>query len=207
MPNTSRYFCLKDAGLCTRCGKAEPADGRVQCPACIQAEALARPTQMKARYYARIAAGLCSRCGKRPPREGLKECEDCRTYTLARDASASDASKERRRENQRAWRKADPERDRQRTLRYREKLRTKTFERYGTTCQCCGESNWAFLTLDHTDGNGNVHRRALFGANIGGGQFYKHLRSAGWPDGYQTLCYNCNMAKAHYGVCPHQTRV
>lgn len=200
---TDRYATLKAAGICPRCAKRPRSATRLICAPCIEAEAARRPEQMKARYVARLAAGLCTRCGKRNALTGNKSCELCRTVLLERARQASDEAKEHRRALHRVWRAANPDNDRARSLTYRRKLKAAALARYGTACQCCHEDNPAFLTLDHINGDGNTHRRALFGANISGTSFYKKLRQAGWPDGLQTLCWNCNMAKAHYGICPH----
>lgn len=77
----------------------------------------------------------------------------------------------------------------------------------GAICACCEESHPAFLTLDHIDGNGNVHRRAMFGKtkNAGSGAMYHALAKAGFPKGFQVLCYNCNCGRhRNGGVCPHK---
>lgn len=33
------------------------------------------------------------------------------------------------------------------------------------------------------------------------------LKTNGYPDGFQTLCHNCNMAKGFYGICPHKEKL
>lgn len=73
---------------------------------------------------------------------------------------------------------------------------------YGGVCKCCGEPRSIFLTIDHVDGNGAEHRREL--ASKGGPRFVDWLRRSGWPEGYQVLCWNCNLARAIAGSCPHQ---
>jgi hypothetical protein len=55
-----------------------------------------------------------------------------------------------------------------------------------------------FLTIDHIDGGGSQHRREV------GGRIARWLIAQGLPDGFQTLCHNCNYAKYRLGVCPHQ---
>lgn len=66
-------------------------------------------------------------------------------------------------------------------------------------CVCCGEKEVKFLTFDHIDGNGNKHKKEN---NIRSMPIW--LKKNNYPDGFQILCYNCNCAKGHYGVCPHQ---
>jgi hypothetical protein len=85
----------------------------------------------------------------------------------------------------------------------REQTRQQVFEHYGRSCACCGESEDAFLCLDHVDGGGNKHRQSLGPAAIGSG-FYFWIVRQGFPTGFQTLCWNCNSAKHQRGACPHQ---
>lgn len=88
--------------------------------------------------------------------------------------------------------------------RARQKLRAEALAAYGGSCACCGEGREPFLTIDHVEGSGNVHRRQVGGSNLSGGETsYRWLKNRGWPEGFQVLCANCNMAKER-GVCPHQ---
>ena len=68
------------------------------------------------------------------------------------------------------------------------------------SCSCCGETQIEMLCLDHINNNGAEHRRNESGAS----SLPTYLRSRGFPAGYQVLCFNCNVAKYHYGTCPHQ---
>lgn len=63
-------------------------------------------------------------------------------------------------------------------------------------CACCSESIYAFLCIDHIDGCPEGYKRPR--------HIYNFLTKAGFPPGYQVLCYNCNNAKHTQGVCPHQ---
>ena len=73
---------------------------------------------------------------------------------------------------------------------------------YGGHCVCCGECTPEFLTIDHINGGGNQHRIKL---KRTGWRFYLWLKKQGWPkEDYQLLCMNCNLAKHHFGGCPHQ---
>src|SRR6266702_8161662 len=51
----------------------------------------------------------------------------------------------------------------QRAKRNRENLKREVFEAYGNKCNCCGEANQGFLTIDHIDGRGAEQKRNLFG--------------------------------------------
>lgn len=112
------------------------------------------------------------------------------------------------------WRKNNPERWRelqsrgrnQRAERQRQKHRNAVFAHYGEQCVCCGESERLFLTIDHINNDGAEHRRSLK-AKIGNGgtAFFAWLCRSKFPEGFQTLCRNCNWGKhANGGVCPHQ---
>lgn len=69
-------------------------------------------------------------------------------------------------------------------------------------CTCCGETEIKFLGIDHIDGGGTKHRKATKS------KYMMHwLKIQGYPDGFQTLCHNCNMAKGFYGVCPHKEKL
>jgi hypothetical protein len=68
------------------------------------------------------------------------------------------------------------------------------------TCPGCPVIEREFLALDHIEGGGGKHRK-----ETGRGfAFFYWLRRNGFPPLFQLLCHNCNMAKAFYGVCPHQ---
>ena len=94
----------KAAGICTACGTASAAPGRVRCEPClekrraadrakyaagkaaglpyggsnIEAKRRSARARSKKRQRERIAAGLCIRCGVHPPAEGGATCLTCR---------------------------------------------------------------------------------------------------------------------------------
>lgn len=59
------------------------------------------------------------------------------------------------------------------------------------SCVLCGESRLPCLTIDHINGGGTKHRRSLNIPNGGGLHFYKWLLTNNYPEGYRTLCWNC----------------
>lgn len=71
----------------------------------------------------------------------------------------------------------------------------------GESCACCGESTFEFLTIDHVDNDGHIHRRQINQRNI-----YEWLAKVDYKTDFrlQTLCFNCNFAKRYNGECPHQ---
>ena len=62
----------REAGLCTRCGKQQPVEGRTVCEPCREA----RGEREREQYAARRAAGECGRCGAHAP-DGSARCERC----------------------------------------------------------------------------------------------------------------------------------
>lgn len=87
--------------------------------------------------------------------------------------------------------------------RYYAKVKKDILQHYckgNIACNCCGESKEQFLTLDH------IEPFSLTKAGPRGGRtLYQWLRKRNYPEGFQVLCYNCNMARAKYdGVCPHK---
>lgn len=77
--------------------------------------------------------------------------------------------------------------------------RQRVIEAYGGRCTCCGESQWQFLSIDHINNDGAKHRSEIGQSNV-----YKWAEDNGFPNTLRLLCYNCNMARAFYGVCPHE---
>ena len=59
-------------------------------------------------------------------------------------------------------------------------------------CVKCGITDIDVLTIDHINGNGSSHRRAI---GIEGNFFYRWLIRNNYPKGYQALCFNCNIKK------------
>lgn len=80
------------------------------------------------------------------------------------------------------------------------KIKKAVVEAYGSKCECCGETMIEFLTIDHINGDGFLHRR-----KVGKGRrIYADLLKAGCPkDNYRLLCFNCNITRGFYGYCPH----
>lgn len=159
--------------------------------------------QQTARRQERKRNGLCTRCGKKREDE-FYICKECRDKHNAW-CKKPDVY-QRRSEQQSKWAKSEKAKPvlNRRDKKYYDKVREDVFEHYGKSCACCGEHRNEFLTIDHINGGGNKHRKEIFGKQEGGKRFWAWLRSSKFPDGYQTLCYNCNIAKHIYGECPHQ---
>ena len=68
-------------------------------------------------------------------------------------------------------------------------------------CNCCGEKMYKFLAIDHIDnryGTGKEHRKRS------GPALQDWIIKNNFPEGFQILCHNCNVAKGHDGICPHK---
>ena len=126
----------------------------------------------------------CPRCGVEKPSSGFYlQSDGRRSFSWCRECN-----------------------NRHRIARFREDryLALAHYGRGDIRCRCCGESNVEFLALDHVNNDGGEHRRAI--GKKGGNSFYAWLRKTGYT--YEHLvvaCHNCNLARAMYGECPHQT--
>lgn len=101
------------------------------------------------------------------------------------------------------------------------KLKLQVFTHYSNgkpRCACCGEKHIEFLTIDHINGGGTKERKEILqeikkadeeeikknGRKKSGAPFYRWLIENNFPEGYQVMCSNCNMAKgqSHKRYCP-----
>jgi hypothetical protein len=158
-------------------------------------------------------AGVCRQCRndarnlrrKIEPEHASRLSKRLRTY---RD-SQSDAWRETQRERARNWYGKNSLHVRGNAKRRTQILRQEMLEAYGAWCNCCGESNPIFLTIDHIENDGANHRRTL---NPNGGgcapSMMVDLKRKGWPkDKIQLLCFNCNMGRhRNGGICPHMQK-
>jgi len=68
-------------------------------------------------------------------------------------------------------------------------------------CRCCGiNEHMEFLTIDHIDGRAHLPEKEKELHSKG---LNSWLKKKNYPDGFQILCFNCNMAKSDKGHCPH----
>jgi|ERR1700688_1933691 len=71
-------------------------------------------------------------------------------------------------------------------------------------CVCCGETELSFLSIDHIKDNG-ARDREIHGS---GTSFFLWLIKNNFPEGFQTLCCNCQMGKrCGNGFCPHYPEI
>jgi len=124
----------------------------------------------------RSELGLCRGCG-REREEGYLQCNSCRvlgTHDI---------------QYQKDWKR---------------KLKLEVLAAYGGVCQCCGETDSRFLTIDHVNRDGGIHRKEM--RMQSGTQIYSWLKQNDFPkEGFQILCFNCNLGREiNGGICPHQ---
>jgi hypothetical protein len=96
----------------------------------------------------------------------------------------------------------------EKTKRNQDRCRNDVFTAYGGyKCNCCGETEKMFLSIDHVNNDGAAMRKAKLYSGNGTG-FYLWLRKNKFPTGFQVLCMNCQVGKhKNDGVCPHQRKV
>lgn len=181
-------------------------------------------SESQARYYKKISAelrdqGLCFSC--RAKRDGKSKwfCQTCldkeRIYRRSRNIRLSEVK---------VCRTCCKPNDNDKYVnctncrskltaysrQWKTDLKDEVFAAYGgPKCACCGEDTPKFLTLDHINNDGNVHRREIGrGSNrVGSCLLFKNLKDNNFPPGFQVLCYNCNMGKARNGgICPHKEK-
>lgn len=68
-------------------------------------------------------------------------------------------------------------------------------EHYGKACSCCGETERAFLAIDHAPGTPRTAEQK---------NLTQWLIRNDFPPGFRTLCHNCNMATRWGRDCPHK---
>jgi len=143
-------------------------------------------------------ARLCSRCHQRPARHYHCYCLACNRITRKKYYQHGRSGLlEKRRIKYRTdavTRSKILERNRKRHF----ELRDLIFAAYGNRCECCGEREKLFLTLDHVYNDGKQDRSENSGREI----FARVIRE-GYPASFQLLCRNCNWGKYIVGVCPH----
>lgn len=103
----------------------------------------------------------------------------------------------------RGYYKRHPELVKARAKRTQIRSKMEVFTHYSKgppTCDCCGEMEFNFLSVDHIGGGGAEHRRQIGGAQA----LYSWLRRNGYPPGYRILCFNCNLSIGFFGTCPHK---
>jgi hypothetical protein len=147
---------------------------------------------------------VCHRCKKEKP---IYEFVSDRTSKYGKGYECLECKRWRSNPEYQEYTRRHPDRVKESNRRCKEKnrayqkrlyreLKVEILTEYGGRCVCCGESNLAFLTIDHVFNDGNKHRSK--GNKHSGMAIYRFLKKNGFPkDRYQILCYNCNCSKQH----------
>lgn len=106
------------------------------------------------------------------------------------------------------WGKDNRPRLSQKWKQQKEALLSIIHNAYGSKCNCCGETNPLFLTIDHVNNDGYKLRPRNKNGNYSApfsGHYYTQIIKANFPKDLQLLCWNCNCGKArNKGICPHK---
>lgn len=156
-----------------------------QCAECKRA--------FQAKIVAKLKANkICTNC-RGPVDEGHHICPACRELVLTNYHNNKNGMR-------------DTNLARLKKIREEEKLAA--FDSYGgRKCNCCGETEIAFLSIDHINNDGAKHRKDIANGKYNEGKgihMARWLRANKYPPGFQVLCMNCNFAKGHFGQCPHE---
>jgi hypothetical protein len=190
MPSPAVYKERRAVGLCPLCGSS-PDDKYIICSSCRTKErASLRDRRVKMR-----SEGKCGSCCY--PLDSSSHQELCVNYKIGRRRrSISDGMCGRCRHQRRTELSSMCHGCLTGFRARRADLRKKVLDHYGTACACCGETQSEFLQIDHIDGGGTKHRKTTR-------DICKWLVAEGFPDGFKTLCSNCNVGKyINGGICP-----
>lgn len=125
-------------------------------------------------------------------------------------ARTCEANRERERRRYHARTLSEKQLAKEHARTYNDKIKREALSHYGGPfCQCCGETEILMLALDHIDGNGAEHRRALTGTRSMPGSSYTWAKKNNWPPIFRVMCHSCNFAR-HWTpgqICPHQLAV
>lgn len=161
----------------------------------------------------RLAEGMCYRCGGMPPVKGKQSCIFCSIAGRERMAENNKKRKEtglcirclkRPPEGSTVHCEECKAASKEPAQRYKsaekKQFMKMIFAHYGDKCACCNEIERKFLTIDHVNSDGAEHRK-----EVGTAEIARWLVRNDFPEGFQILCYNCNLGRARNGgVCPHK---
>lgn len=123
-------------------------------------------------------------------------------YGKATSPKDAERARQARRDNKRQTGYVKTEKQRIQEREHFLLLRTKVITLYGGKCECCGESRFKMLTIDHKIKT--YYRDKVHGVALVYDALHEHGKS-GYPnDKYRLLCWNCNISNGKFGYCPHR---
>jgi len=141
--------------------------------------------------------------GKNYRQHTCKICANKEHAERMRKARANNAEKYRN--HQKEHRNRHLKKVRRQQKESKQRLKLLCMEAYGgPVCVCCGETCMDMLNIDHINEDGSYHRKNLNKHGNAGCSTYHWLKANDFPDGFQVLCYNCNISKHRNGICSHQ---
>lgn len=196
MKNKEWYDRKKVNGICRICS-SPVVSGLTLCQKHLEIDR----ERLRKRRLERVSMGLCS-CGRPSLPDMKNKCAICREKSNARSLKSAMVKYNKRKDtglcvqcgrypssNGIYCSECRIER-RTRAIDYKIRLKEDIIHHYGGECAICGTTVFEHLTIDHTNGGGNEHRKKI--GKSGGHDFYKWLIENGYPDGYRVLCWNCN---------------
>jgi hypothetical protein len=198
-----RKEAARKAGRCNYCFK-RPAGDYIRCEDCRQ-----KLTQWhKGERERRRRSGFCLNCNRRP-RPGKVICREhilsaqvwrnARRKVWRTSGRCTNCGRARDRNGVRCARCHN--RLRIATRLWEKRVRLSLLARYGNACRCCNERRFQFMNLDHVRNDGHIERGRVRNSYK---LFHRLVKRRRVDKRYQLLCWNCNLAKHQYGVCPHQ---
>ena len=85
----------------------------------------------------------------------------------------------------------------QMTERYKREVLTH-YGQGNLECMICHDTRIHVLTIDHIGGNGKQHLKSVGIHN--GVSLYRWLKKNGYPEGFRTLCFNCQILEYRRGM-------
>jgi hypothetical protein len=184
MANTQKqrrasYAELRRRGLCVNCGV--PSVDKTLCARCRK--------KASDRQRKRYERGICNQCGRRTKLGSL--CRFCKIKQRPYSRKQSRGGKARQ------WQRA-----------YAVRVKKTVFDHYGNRCVCCGQDQERFLTIGHKNNDGHSDLRCRIrkrskhhGRRFSGSCWHARIIKLGFPDDLELQCWNCNMARTHFGFC------
>lgn len=91
---------------------------------------------------------------------------------------------------------------------YTDRIKLSVFSHYSPTleCNCCYESEYEFLTIDHENDKSKYNHPKTI---QGGWNLINWIYQNNYPEGFKILCWNCNSGRGKRnmnGICPHKLK-